>query len=137
MTSRSWAPQAGLVAVGWVFAGIALLCVIFVEDRPGQVLLAVAAILLVVLSLHGTVARPRLLADEEGLTVRGLFGRRHFPWPEVRVRLAHGRRLGRTSATVELTVLPDDELVVLGRLDLGADPVDVVEQLSELRPWQG
>jgi Bacterial PH domain len=136
VTSRSWAPQAALVAVGWAFAVVAALCVIFLADRPGKVLLAVAAALLVVLSLHGTVARPRLLADEQGLTVRGLFGRRHFPWTEVRFRVAHGRRLGRTSATVELTVLPDDDLVILGRLDLGADPVDVVEQLSQLRPWQ-
>ncbi|AHH93393.1 hypothetical protein GCM10010174_32610 [Kutzneria viridogrisea] len=135
MTQRSWSPQVSLVALGWALTAAAVLWVVLsAQDPPGRLLLGVVALLLALLSLHGTVARPRLSADEHGLTVRGLFGRRSWPWPQVRVRVDHLRRLGRTVSSLELTVLPDEELVILGRLDLGADPVDVVEQLRALRP---
>jgi hypothetical protein len=81
--------------------------------------------------LFGTVARPRLAADAAGITVRSLTGRRHWNWADVTVRLVHTRRLGRDMPTVELDADPD--LVVLGWLDLGADPADVVDAISALR----
>ena len=134
-TELRWAPQAPLVGIGWVLTAIAALLVFVGTDPGGRVLLTIAALMLAVISLFGTLARPRLRADEQGVTVRGPFSSRTWTWPEVRVRLAHGRRLGRVSTTVELTVLHDDGLIILGRLDLGEDPADVVEQLQALRPW--
>ncbi|MBB5892605.1 PH domain-containing protein [Kutzneria kofuensis] len=135
-TEHRWAPQTPLVGIGWVLTAIAVLLVVVVgEDPGGRVLLTIAALGLAVISLFGTVARPRLRADEQGVTVRGLFSSRSWTWPEVRIRLAHGRRLGRVTSTVELTVLHDDGLIVFGKLDLGEDPADVVEQLQALRPW--
>ena len=127
----SWAPHPELVAIGWVCAAAAAAGVVLIADAPGRVLLAMAALLLAFAGLFGTVARPRLAADSGGITVRGLTGRRHWSWAEVNVRLAHTRRLGREVTTVEVDADPD--LVVLGRLDLGADPVDVVDAIRALR----
>lgn len=134
VTPRNWSPQASLVGVGWALAVVAAVWTALTEDNGGRLLVGIATIVLILLALHGTVARPRLRADEEGLTVRGLFGRRSWPWPQVRFRVDHNRRLGRTSSMLEITVLPEDRLIVLGRLDLGADPEDVVDELTALRP---
>jgi hypothetical protein len=134
-TEHRWAPQAPLVGIGWVLTAIAVLFAVVGVDPGGRVLLTIAALMLAAISLFGTLARPRLRADEQGVTVRGLLASRTWTWPEVRIRLAHGRRLGRVTSTLELTVLHDDGLIVLGKLDLGEDPADVVEQLQALRPW--
>lgn len=129
--SRTWAPQPPLVGIAWVLAAAAATSAALFDDAPGQVLLGLSAILLGLAALFGTVARPRLAADAGGITVRGLTGRRHWSWSEVNVRLTRTRRLGREVATVELDA--DPHLVVLGRLDLGADPVDVVDAIRALR----
>ena len=92
---------------------------------------APVALALALAGLYGTVVRPRLAADGEGVTVRGLTGRRRWSWAEVNVRLVRTRRLGREVATLELDAEPD--LVVLGRLDLGEDPEDVVDALLAMR----
>jgi hypothetical protein len=127
----SWAPPAPLIGLAWVLAAGAVAWVVLAEDIPGRVLLTIAAGALALIGLFGTVARPRLAADAGGITVRGLTGRRHWPWGEVNVRLVHTRRLGRDMATVELDADPD--LVVLGWFDLGTDPADVVDAIRALR----
>ena len=129
--TRSWAPLPPLVGLAWVLASAAVAWVLLTADRPGRLLLSVVALVLVWIGLFGTVARPRLHADAAGITVRGLTGRRHWTWAEVNVRLVHTRRFGREVATVELDA--ESDLVVLGRFDLGADPVDVVEAIRHLR----
>jgi hypothetical protein len=129
--SRSWAPDPRLVGLAWVLTAGAVAWIFVTDDKPGRVLIAVAALALAFAGLFGTLARPRLVADADGVTVRGLTGRRHWPWAEVNVRLAYHRRLGREVTTVELDADPD--LVVLGRLDLGADPEDVISVIRGLR----
>jgi hypothetical protein len=131
----SWAPQPAVVGVGWVMTALALLGALFVGDVRGTILLVIATFTLGLLSLFGTVARPRLAADQTGVTVRGLFGARHWSWGEVNVRLARTRRLGRESEVVELDADNAEEpaLVILGRLDLGAEPHDVTDALLRLR----
>jgi hypothetical protein len=129
---HSWAPDAPLVALAWVLAAAGAGGAFLIGDAPGRLLLGVLAAMAAFAGLFGTLARPRLVADPSGVTVRGLSGRRHWTWAEVTVRLTRTRRLGRDVATLELDADPD--LVVLGRLDLGADPVDVVETLRALRP---
>jgi hypothetical protein len=105
------------------------------DDPPGAVLLAVATLVLASAGLFGTVARPRLAVDSTGATVRGLTGRRHWSWAEVNVRLARTRRLGRELSTIELDAehAEPPALVVLGWLDLGADPEDVIEAIRAMR----
>ncbi|MFD2397813.1 PH domain-containing protein [Prauserella oleivorans] len=99
-------------------------------DRPGTVLLGVVAAAVAAGALHGTLLRPRLTADASGLRIRTLGGVRRLSWPDVELRLTTTRRLGRDSAVLELE---SDELVVLGWLELGADPRDVHDELAALR----
>jgi hypothetical protein len=133
-----WSPRAldtGLsLGVGAVFA-VGLTAVV---DRPGQLLLALGAVLLFAQGIRDLLLRPRLRARPEGLEVRTLAGRRHLPWPLLRVRARETRRFGMRSRTLELDTAagPDDDglLVVLGRRDLGADPEAVAARLRELHP---
>jgi hypothetical protein len=111
-------------------AGAAVFAVLM-NDTPGRVLLAVAALVAALLALHGTVARPRLAADSGGVTLRGLTRRRQWTWGDVNVRVMRTRRFGREVATLELDA--EDDLVVLGWLDLGSHPDEVADALRDLR----
>ena len=134
-TSHSWAPKAELTALAWVAAAAAAAWALFADDPPGRVLLGTVALGLVLAGLYGLLVRPRLAADSSGVTVRGLAGSKRWTWAEVNVRLVRTRRFGREVATIELDAdraeVPD--LVVLGRLELGTDPEDVVDALLALR----
>ncbi|MFI7674748.1 PH domain-containing protein [Actinophytocola sp. NPDC049390] len=123
------------MVLAWVLTVVAAAGAVFTGDPPGRVLLGVVALLLALAAVFATVARPRLAADHEGVTVRGLTGARTWRWGEVNVRLVRTRRLGRDTATLEVDAegAEPPALVVLGRLDLGADPEDVVEELLALR----
>jgi hypothetical protein len=134
-TAHSWAPKGELTALAWALAAGAAAWALFTDDPPGRVLLGTVAVVLAATGMFGLVVRPRLAADPGGVTVRGLTGCRRWTWAEVNVRLVRTRRLGREVATLELDAdnaeVPD--LVVLGKLDLGADPEDVVDALLALR----
>jgi hypothetical protein len=134
-TARTWAPKVELVAAAWVLAAGAAAFAVFTDDAPGRVLLATVALALAFGGLYGVRVRPRLAADAQGVAVRGLSRRRQWTWAEVNVRLVRTRRFGRDVATLELDAeraeVPD--LVVLGRLDLGEDPEDVVDVLLAMR----
>jgi Bacterial PH domain len=132
-----WSPRAAeTAAMAAVAAGLALSLVLL--DPPGRVLAGAAALLLLVLVVHDLRARPRLRADRDGVVVRTWTGRRHLPWPLLRVRVRVSRRLGVSSRTLELDTAagPDDDgvLVVLGRRDLGVDPEEVARALLALDP---
>jgi hypothetical protein len=132
-----WSPRAAeTAAVAAVATGLALSVVLL--DPPGRVLVGAAALLLLVLVAHDLRTRPRLSAGPDGVDVRTWTGRRHLPWPLLRVRVRVTRRLGVSSRTLELDTAagPDDDgvLVVLGRRDLGADPEAVARALRELDP---
>lgn len=133
-SGSTWAPRAGLVAAGWVLAAAAAASTAYVAtsgDRPGTVLLGVATLALVAAAAHGSLVRPRLAADTWGLRTRTLGGSRRLDWAEVHLRLRTVRRLGREVTVLELE---SDDLVVLGWIELGADPRDVYDELLTLRP---
>lgn len=141
---RSWSPAPGLVALTWIVAaaGAAWCAALWAagSDPAGRLLAAVAALGFGAIALFGTRARPRLVADVDGLTVGGLVRARHHPWPLVRtVRVRRTRRLGREAGLLEIdtvTATGDERLYVLGRLDLGEDPDEVAAVLvlvQELR----
>ncbi|AEA22388.1 hypothetical protein Psed_0111 [Pseudonocardia dioxanivorans CB1190] len=147
--ARSWSPQAGLVVLAWIGAAGAgaWLAVLVVThgDPAGRLFAAVLGLVLLVGAVWGTRARPRLAVGPEGLTVRGGFSRsRTHPWGQVTdVRVLQTRRFGRTVATLAVDVRdesgpgadPDaaERLLVFGRLDLGADPVDVAATVLAAR----
>ena len=132
-----WSPRGGETAAAAVLAaGLALS--LFLLDAPGRVLVGTAVVLLLLLVAHDLRTRPRLSAGPDGVDVRTWTGRRHLPWPLLRVRVRVTRRLGVSSRTLELDTAagPEDDgvLVVLGRRDLGADPEVVARALRGLDP---
>lgn len=133
-----WSPRTSDTAVSLGFGALFAVGLLAVVDAPGRILLALAALLLIAQGARDLVLRPRLRARPEGLEVRTLGGRRHLPWPLLRVRVRETRRFGLRSRTLELDTAagPDDDglLVVLGRRELGADPGLVADRLSRLDP---
>lgn len=135
--TRSWAPARGLIAMTWAGAALALLLAVVTGDPRGRVLAVVAAVGLLAYAVFTSIARPRLVVDVGGLTVRGLGGPRHYRWAQVqRVRVMRHRRFGREIAQLEIDATDEEgeeRLVVLGRLDLDAMPEDVHDAISTVR----
>jgi hypothetical protein len=141
-SAQEWSPAPGLVWCAWIgamaAAGWAVATWLSTSDPAGMLLSAVAAIGLLVAALFGSRARPRLRADADGVTVGGLLGSRHHPWPFIDdIRVLQVRRFGRATSLLELDTVSatgDERLLVFGRLDLAADPEDVAPQLRAMRP---
>ncbi|HVV09139.1 PH domain-containing protein [Amycolatopsis sp.] len=117
--------------MGWLAAAIALAATLLYEDRLGDVLFGIATVVLVLLSLHGMLIRPRLMADAQGVRVRTLSGAHELPWAEAHLSLRKTRRLARDSTTLEISA--GERLYVFGWLELGADPRDVHDELARLQ----
>lgn len=140
--SSEWSPAIGLTVLAWLAAvaagGWCAALWLSGADPAGRLLAGVAAVGLLVAAVFGTRARPRLRADVDGLTVRGLARSRHHPWPLVQdVRVLRVRRFGRDSSLLEIdtvTASGAERLFVFGRLDLAEDPEDVLPQVCALRP---
>lgn len=131
-SSPRWAPSPALIALGWLATAAALATAFFSADPRGRVLFGLAALLLAAASAHGTLVRPRLTADDQGIHLRSLHGRVHLSWTETRTRLRTTRRLGRDAETLEIE--NGGQLFIFSRLELGTDPRDVLDVLSALRP---
>jgi hypothetical protein len=124
--------------MAWVLCVGALAWTILADDPRGRILTALAAVGLLLFALFGTVARPRLSADADGIEIRRLGGRQRWPWGAVRISVSSTRRFGRTVSLLELDAGDDTEdgdgvLVVLGWLDLGTEPEQVAAVLRTYR----
>jgi hypothetical protein len=139
---REWSPAAGLVGCAWVGAAAAVAWCVATwragSDPAGLLLAGIAAVGLLGAAVFGSLARPRLRVDADGVTVGGLFRSRHHPWPLVQdVRVLRVRRFGRQTSLLELDTVDangNERLLVFGRLDLAADPEDVAVELRALQP---
>lgn len=133
----TWSPRPGLVGLAWLAAAVSLAGTVLGGQSAGRLLTGVATIGLALLALHGTMARPRLRADADGITVRQLFGSQRWPWRTVLIKVTNTRRFGRNSYLLELDGEDVDgvsRLAVLGQLDLGGSPEDVAATLRRLQP---
>src|SRR5215217_6551591 len=136
-TSSNWAPRSSLVAMGWVlsivFGGLTVWSAFFRNSMgsPGVLLLGIAACALIALSIHGTVVRPRLSANSQGIQLRSLGTRRDFSWEQIRWEIRTTRRLARDVTVLELE--HGNEIFVYGWLELGEDPRDVFQALATLK----
>jgi len=126
----SWAPRLAETALA-ALGGMVLAVVGFTVDPTGRWLVWAAAALLFGVAAVDLLVRPRLQADNSGLTVRALTGQTVAAWPLVEMKLRQQQRFGRSVATIELDI--EDKLIVLGRRELGTEPEDVLHQLLELR----
>lgn len=132
----SYSPKPAAVVLAWAAFVAAAGWAVLTTDPVGRVLAVVAVGLLGSLALIATLARPRLAADHDTLQVGRLRGAQRWPWRRVhRIEVVRTRRLGRDSAVLEVEARDPDgteHLVVLTRLDLGADPEQVAQELREV-----
>ncbi|MER7010476.1 PH domain-containing protein [Saccharopolyspora sp. NPDC000359] len=129
--SQQWSTPIGLVVTGWALTAAAAAWWFAAESAVDRLFVGVLVLAFAAASAHATLCRPRLSANRGGITVRGVGGRRHWPWSALSVRVRRHRRFGHEVQSLELDA---DVLVILTRLDLGADPQDVADAL---RSWQG
>jgi Bacterial PH domain len=126
-------PHRGLSALALVLAVVAAGVAATSTDPAGRLLAAGAAIVLAVHGALDLVLWPRLTVSAAGLRVRAPARRALFRWPEVSdVRLDERRRFGLTAGTLEIDA--GDELVVLSRWALGADPREVLAVVRGFAP---
>lgn len=111
------------IATGWF--GV-------IHDPVGIVLVGVGAVVLAYLGVSVLLLRPRLSADGAGVTYRSTFGRKAFPWDGLAVKRTITKHWGRENVLLELS--RGDDLVFLGRWELGESPTVVAMRLEELRP---
>ena len=126
-----WSPPAGGIAgcalVGALLAGGA---VTLAADTPGRVLAGVAGVGLLVFAGLSWRSRPKLALTFDGLAVRGWW-RTTVLTPDslTRLRVTQYQRIGRTHRLLEIETR-EDQLLILSRWDLGADPRDVLKALN-------
>lgn len=135
---RSFGPTPLLVAASWLATAAAVCwCVFGTSDPPGRLFTAVTALVLAVIAVATTRARPRLAASDMGIEVRSIAGANYYTWPQITaVRLVHTRRLARNVPTLEIDVQVghEDRLLIFTKLDLVADPQDVADALLSFGP---
>jgi hypothetical protein len=110
---------------------LATAAVTIVTDVPGRLLAGIAAVGLLTFASMSWRARPKLAITDAGLEVRGWFRTQRFTRADVAsVRITEFRRIARKVRLLELDTA-DDQLLVFTRWDLGTDPIDVLDALTE------
>ena len=132
MDKHQWAPRTtAIAAVGVAGIVMAVACARFATDPPGRFLSGVAAIGLLIFAAGSWRARPRLAITAGGLVYRGWFGSMTLPRADIElIRITEFRRFGRKVRLLEIDTV-DGHLIVLSRWDLGGDPLDVLDALTE------
>lgn len=126
--AHTWRPRPGLIAVGALAAVAALLWAVVTNGPLDRLVAGAVAVVLAAVTVVGRGRR--LVAGPRGLLVCGVGSSRIIGWSQVRsLDSATSNRFGLSSTTLEVDLL-DDDLLVFGRTDLGADPADVLTVLS-------
>ncbi len=138
-------PSAAIIALGSAGLVMALGCAL-ATDPPGRILAGIAAIGLLVFAAGSWRARPRLAITAEGLVYRGWVRTRTLSRADIDlIRITEFRRWGRKVRLLEIDIKDiaagpdgpdgadreDGQLLVLSRWDLGGDPLDVLDALTE------
>ncbi len=128
----SWAPKtAGIVWIGVIGLVMATVAVTVVTDLPGRVLGGVAALGLILFATASWRARPKLAITDAGLEIRGWLSTRVLTKADITlIRITEFRRLARKVRLLEIDTA-DDRLHVFTRWDLGTDPLQVLDTLTD------
>ena len=132
MQQTEWGPRT----VAIIFCGVAgivlaVVAVTQVTDAPGRLLAGIAGLGLLVFAGFSFRARPRLAITPGGLVVRGWWRTRVLRREDIeRIRITEFRRIGRKMRLLEIDTT-DELLIVLSRWDLGADPLAVLDALTD------
>ncbi|MDR3659877.1 MAG: PH domain-containing protein [Mycobacterium sp.] len=132
MPQSQWGPStvgiAGCAGFGLLLAGVALTSV---TDAPGRVLAGIAAAGLLIFAAMSWRAQPKLALTPAGLTVRGWWRTDTYQRADLKtVRITEFRRIARKVRLLELETT-DDRLLVFTRWDVGTDPIDVLDALTD------
>jgi hypothetical protein len=132
MQQTEWGPKSGPVAaLGIVGVAMAIGCVTVVTDAPGRILTGIAAVWLLAFAIGSWRSRPRLAITGDGLVYRGWFRAQTLARPDITlIRITEFRRIGRKTQLLEIETTAD-RLIVLSRWDLGTNPLDVLDALTE------
>lgn len=132
MEQTHWSPRpAGIAAGAVVGLFLTAAAVLLVTDLPGRFLGGVAGIGLLVFAAGSWRARPRLAIADGGLAVRGWWREQLLGPADIeRIRITEIRRIGRIVRLLEIETT-DDRLIVLSRWDLGTDPLQVLDALTD------
>ena len=132
MQQTQWSPPtAGIAICAAIGLTMAIGAVTVVTDVPGRALAGIAAFGLLTFATMSWRARPKLAITDDGLAVRGWFGTRVLTRPDIAaIRITEFRRLARKVRLLEIDTA-DDSLLVFTRWDLGTDPLNVLDALTD------
>ncbi len=123
--SHSWRTPAPWLVALLVLAGAAITGAALLREPLDRIVTTLVGVTLLMVAVVGW--RRRLVGGPRGLLIGGLTGTRIVPWSMVR-RVECGRTKRMGSATLEID-LADEELLLFGRVELGAEPEDVAATL--------
>lgn len=110
---------------------MATAAVTLVTEPPGRILAGIAAVGLLAFTLMSWRARPKLAITDAGLQFKGWLNTYVFTRADITlIRITEFRRIGRKVRLLEIDTA-DDRLFVLTRWDLGTNPLDVLDALTE------
>jgi hypothetical protein len=116
--------------------GVIALALAATTDAAGALLGVVAGVGLLAFAAVDAIVRPRLAADDAGLSVRSPSYRVRLEWSDIdRLRVDERSRFGVRVRTLEIDA--GETLLLLGRHALGADPRDVHAALLGIRGMPG
>lgn len=127
-----WEPSAaGIAGCGFVGAVMAIACVTVVTDVPGRLLTGIAAAGLLMFALVSWRARPKLAITDDGLLVRGWLRTQLLQRTDIKIiRITEFRRIGRKVRLLEIDAV-DGRLLIFSRWDLGTNPLEVLDALTD------
>lgn len=124
-------PTAGVVGGAIVGVILALGAVTLVTDPPGRILVGLAGAGLLMFALMSWRARPKLAITDDVLVYRGWWNVSRLTRADItRIRITEFRRIGRKVRLLEIDTT-DNRLLVLSRWDLGTDPLNVLDALTD------
>src|ERR1700761_5507474 len=132
MQQTRWQPRTtGVAGCGVAGVLMAIASVTAVTDPPGRALTGIAAVGLILFAGATWRARPKLAITPDGLVIRGWFRTQLLQRSDIKIiRITEFRRLARKMRLLEVETA-DGGLVVLSRWDLGTEPVDVLDALTD------
>ena len=110
---------------------MAIAAVTLVTDPPGRVIGGIAAVGLLVFAGGSWRARPKLAISPDGLVVRGWLRTQLLRRDVIEIiRISEFRRHARRVRLLEIETV-NGGLRIQSRWDLGSDPLDVLDALTE------
>jgi hypothetical protein len=132
MQQTRWQPRTtGIAGCGVAGVLMAIASVTAVTDPPGRVLTGIAAVGLILFAGATWRARPKLAITPAGLALRGWFRTQLLQRSDIKIiRIVEYRRYGRKVRLLEVETT-EDALVLFSRWDLGTDPLEVLDALTD------